>query len=85
MDRKLGRSEGASEELVTYVKDRAGHDLRYAIDSSKLKHELGWEPSLHFEEGIEKTVDWYLANTSWLENVVSGAYEKYYENQYVNR
>jgi dTDP-glucose 4,6-dehydratase len=85
MDRKLSRPEGASEELITFVKDRAGHDLRYAIDSSKLKHELGWEPSLHFEEGIEKTVDWYLANTSWLENVVSGAYEKYYENQYVNR
>jgi dTDP-glucose 4,6-dehydratase len=85
MDRKLGRPEGASEKLITFVKDRAGHDLRYAIDSSKLQKELGWKPSLQFEEGIEKTVDWYLSNTTWLENVVSGAYEKYYENQYVNR
>jgi dTDP-glucose 4,6-dehydratase len=85
MDRKLGRPESTSEKLITFVKDRAGHDLRYAIDSSKLQLELGWQPSLQFEQGIEKTVDWYLANTAWLENVVSGAYEKYYENQYVNR
>ncbi len=85
MDRKLGRTEGTSEKLITFVKDRAGHDLRYAIDSSKLQKELGWKPSLQFEEGIEKTVDWYLANTTWLENVVSGTYEKYYENQYVKR
>jgi dTDP-glucose 4,6-dehydratase len=85
MDRKLGHQEGTSEKLITFVKDRAGHDLRYAIDSSKLHRELGWEPSLQFEEGIEKTVDWYLANTAWLENVASGAYEKYYEKQYVTR
>lgn len=85
MDKKLGRVEGTSEQLITYVKDRAGHDLRYAIDSTKIQRELGWKPSLQFEEGIEKTVDWYLANTDWLENVVSGAYEKYYEKQYQTR
>jgi len=85
MDRKLGNEEGTSEKLITFVKDRAGHDLRYAIDSSKLKKELGWQPSLQFEEGLEKTVEWYLANTAWLENVASGAYEKYYEKQYVSR
>jgi dTDP-glucose 4,6-dehydratase len=85
MDKKLNRIQGTSEKLITFVKDRAGHDLRYAIDSSKLQKELGWSPSLQFEEGIEKTVDWYLANEEWLNNVVSGAYEKYYENQYVNR
>jgi dTDP-glucose 4,6-dehydratase len=85
MDRKLGHPEGSSEKLITFVKDRAGHDLRYAIDSSKLQQELGWQPSLQFEEGIEKTVEWYLANTDWLENVSSGAYEKYYEKQYVSR
>jgi dTDP-glucose 4,6-dehydratase len=85
MDRKLGHPGGSSEKLITFVKDRAGHDLRYAIDSSKLQHELGWQPSLQFEEGIEKTVEWYLDNTAWLENVASGAYEKYYERQYVTR
>ncbi|TKG91891.1 dTDP-glucose 4,6-dehydratase [Puteibacter caeruleilacunae] len=82
VDRLLGREEGASEKLITYVTDRAGHDLRYAIDSTKLKEELGWEPSLQFEEGIEKTVNWYLENETWLENVTSGAYQKYYEEMY---
>jgi len=85
MDRKLDRKPGASAELITYVKDRAGHDLRYAIDSSKIKKELGWLPSLQFEEGLAKTVDWYLANEQWMKNIVSGAYEKYYESQYVKR
>lgn len=85
MDRKLGRNEGESEKLITYVKDRAGHDLRYAIDSSKLQRELGWKPSLQFEEGIEKTIDWYLANEEWLSNVTSGDYLKYYESQYIKR
>ena len=85
MDEKLGRPSGESEKLITYVKDRAGHDLRYAIDATKVKRELGWEPSLQFEEGIEKTIDWYLENTDWLENVTSGDYKKYYENQYVKR
>ncbi len=85
MDRKLGREKGESRELITYVKDRAGHDLRYAIDSTKLQQELGWEPSLQFEEGLEKTVDWYLANEEWLDNVTSGTYLKYYTEQYVNR
>lgn len=85
MDEKLGRLAGESEKLITYVKDRAGHDLRYAIDATKIKRELGWEPSLQFEEGIEKTIDWYLENTDWLENVTSGDYQKYYEQQYVKR
>ncbi len=85
MDKKLDREPGSSEQLITYVKDRAGHDLRYAIDSSKIQRELGWKPSLQFEEGIEKTVEWYLNNTDWLENVSSGAYEKYYEKQYKSR
>ncbi len=85
MDKKLGRSAGTSEKLITYVKDRAGHDLRYAIDSSKLQKELVWEPSLQFEEGIEKTIDWYLDNEEWLDNVTSGDYLKYYEEQYVRR
>ena len=80
VDRMLGRVEGTSERLITYVTDRAGHDLRYAIDSNKLKNELGWEPSLQFEEGIEKTVAWYLNNQEWLENVVSGYYKNYYDN-----
>jgi dTDP-glucose 4,6-dehydratase len=79
MDDKLGRPDGTSEKLITYVTDRAGHDLRYAIDSSKLQNELGWKPSLEFEEGLEKTVDWYLANEDWLNNVTSGDYQKYYE------
>jgi dTDP-glucose 4,6-dehydratase len=85
MDEKLGRPIGESEKLITYVKDRAGHDLRYAIDATKIKNELGWEPSLQFEEGIEKTIDWYLTNTEWLENVTSGDYQKYYEQQYDKR
>lgn len=85
MDRKLGRKPGTSEKLITYVTDRAGHDLRYAIDSTKLKNELGWEPSLQFEEGIEKTIDWYLENTEWLENITSGDYKKYYQEQYGNK
>ena len=85
MDRKLGRGEGESEKLITYVTDRAGHDLRYAIDSSKLQKELGWVPSLQFEEGIDKTVDWYLANQQWLDHVTSGEYQKYYGEMYDNR
>ncbi|SUB88410.1 dTDP-glucose 4,6-dehydratase [Porphyromonas macacae] len=84
-DRLLGRSEGESERLITYVIDRAGHDLRYAIDSTKLKKEIGWEPSLQFEEGIEKTVRWYLDNQTWLDNVTTGDYLKYYESMYRNR
>lgn len=81
-DRLLGRPEGASEKLITYVADRAGHDLRYAIDSRKLKEELGWEPSLQFEEGIEKTVRWYLDNQPWLDDITSGEYAQYYEEMY---
>lgn len=82
MDRKLGRQVGESAKLITFVTDRAGHDLRYAIDSGKLQKELNWEPSLKFEEGLEKTVDWYLANEEWLKNVTSGNYQSYYEKQY---
>ena len=82
MDRKLGRSEGTSQKLITYVTDRAGHDLRYAIDASKIQKELGWEPSLQFEAGLELTIDWYLENVEWLENVTSGAYAQYYSKQY---
>ena len=85
VDRLLGRGEDEDLGLITYVTDRAGHDLRYAIDSTKLQKELGWEPSLQFEEGIEKTVRWYLDNQAWLDNITSGDYEKYYEEQYVNR
>jgi dTDP-glucose 4,6-dehydratase len=85
MDKKLNRTPGDSKKLITYVKDRAGHDLRYAIDSSKLQTELGWTPSLQFEEGLEKTVDWYLQNSEWLNNVTSGDYKKYYEKQYIKR
>ena len=84
MDRLLGRELGASNKLITYVPDRAGHDLRYAIDSSKLKNELGWEPSLQFEEGIEKTVAWYLDNSEWLDNITSGDYQEYYNKMYNN-
>ena len=84
-DRLLGRPEGADMDLITYVTDRAGHDLRYAIDSTKLQRELGWEPSLQFEEGIEKTVRWYLDNQAWLDNVTSGDYQKYYDDMYKNR
>lgn len=85
MDRKLNRAPGSCASLITYVKDRAGHDLRYAIDATKIKDELGWLPSLQFEEGIEKTIDWYLANEEWMNRIVSGDYEKYYEKQYVKR
>lgn len=85
VDRLLGNTEGHSDELITYVTDRAGHDLRYAIDSTKLQRELGWEPSLQFEEGIEKTVRWYLDNQAWMDNITSGDYEKYYEEMYSKR
>ncbi|NQX55211.1 dTDP-glucose 4,6-dehydratase [Pedobacter panaciterrae] len=85
MDGKLKRVAGSSEKLISFVKDRAGHDIRYAIDSSKLQKELDWVPSLQFEEGLEKTVDWYLANTAWLDDVTSGGYLKYYQDQYVKR
>jgi len=85
LDRKLGRPEGESAGLITFVKDRAGHDLRYAIDASKLERDLGWQPSLQFEEGLEKTVDWYLANEGWLNDVTSGHYQQYYEEQYTKR
>jgi len=82
VDRMLGRDEGSSDKLITYVKDRAGHDLRYAIDSAKLKNELGWEPSLQFEEGIEKTIKWYLDNKKWVDRVTSGDYQDYYKKMY---
>jgi dTDP-glucose 4,6-dehydratase len=85
VDRLLGRQEGEDMDLITYVTDRAGHDLRYAINSSKLQRELGWEPSLQFEEGIEKTVRWYLDNQEWMDNVTSGDYQKYYESMYKGR
>lgn len=85
VDRILDRAPGTSDHLITYVTDRAGHDLRYAIDSSKLKNELGWQPSLQFEEGIEKTVRWYLENQAWMDHITSGEYEKYYEEMYCNR
>ena len=82
MDDKLGRTAGKSSELITYVKDRPGHDLRYAIDASKINKELGWSPSVTFEQGLEKTVTWYLDNQEWLKNVTSGNYQKYYDKQY---
>jgi dTDP-glucose 4,6-dehydratase len=82
MDEKLGRVEGASEELITYIKDRPGHDKRYAIDATKINQELGWAPTVTFEEGLEKTIEWYLRNESWLRNVTSGRYQEYYEKQY---
>jgi len=85
VDRLLGREVGSSDNLITYVTDRAGHDLRYAIDSTKLKNELGWEPSLQFEEGIEKTVIWYLENKEWMENITSGDYQEYYKKMYGNQ
>jgi dTDP-glucose 4,6-dehydratase len=85
MDEKLGREKGTSEKLITFVKDRAGHDLRYAIDATKLKNELGWKPSLQFEEGLSKTIDWYLNNSEWLNEVTSGNYQNYYEEQYEKR
>lgn len=85
MDRKLDRPEGTSAQLITYVTDRAGHDLRYAIDAHKIMNELGWQPSLQFEEGLEKTVDWFLTNQAWLDNVTSGNYQSYYQGMYANR
>jgi len=85
MDEKLKREPGSSEKLITFVKDRAGHDLRYAIDSSRIEKELHWKPSLRFEEGLAKTVDWYLENSEWMENVTSGAYQSYYKQQYDKR
>ena len=85
MDKKLNRDKGTSAKLITFVKDRAGHDMRYAIDSSKIQNELGWKPSLQFEEGIEKTVDWYLENERWLNNIMTGKYEQYYDEQYHKR
>jgi len=85
MDDRLGRNAGSSEELISFVTDRAGHDMRYAIDASKLKQELGWVPSITFEEGLAKTVDWYLSNGDWLEEVTSGAYQDYYEDHYGKR
>ena len=85
MDRKLNRPPGETASLITFVADRAGHDLRYAIDASKLKNKLGWQPSLQFEEGLEKTVDWYLSNQDWVKAVTSGAYQHYYKQQYHNR
>jgi dTDP-glucose 4,6-dehydratase len=85
MDEKLGREKGESEKLITFVKDRAGHDMRYAIDATKLKNELGWKPSLQFKEGLSKTIDWYLNNKSWLQNVTTGNYQNYYNTQYHKR
>lgn len=85
MDQKLGRVAGESEQLITYVTDRKGHDLRYAIDATKLERELGWTPSVTFEEGLELTVDWYLKNQNWVEEIVSGEYQEYYNKMYVNR
>ena len=85
MDEKLGRTAGTSLQLITYVKDRPGHDLRYAIDASKINKELGWKPSVTFEEGLERTIDWYLNNENWLNNVTSGNYQAYYNDQYGNR
>jgi len=81
----LNRVEGESEQLITYVTDRAGHDMRYAIDATKLERELSWKPSLQFEEGLEKTVDWYLENSDWIEEVTSGEYREYYEKMYQSR
>jgi dTDP-glucose 4,6-dehydratase len=85
MDEKLGRAKGESEQLITYVKDRPGHDRRYAIDATKLNKELGWTPSVTFEQGLAATIDWYLSNGPWLENVTSGSYQKYYNEMYSNR
>ena len=81
MDQKMGQSEGTSSNLITFVKDRPGHDLRYAIDASKIQNNLGWTPSVFFEEGLSKTIDWYLKNTSWLEHVRSGSYKNYKKNK----
>jgi dTDP-glucose 4,6-dehydratase len=85
MDARLGRTLGESEQLITFVKDRLGHDLRYAIDASRIRDELGWKPTVTFEQGIEKTIEWYLENQEWMERVTTGAYQHYYEEQYGNR
>ena len=85
MDDKLGRNKGESRKLITFVKDRAGHDLRYAIDSSKIEEQLGWKPSIQFEDGLSLTIDWYLSNQEWMDDVTSGDYKSYYLNQYQNR
>ncbi|MFZ1535386.1 MAG: GDP-mannose 4,6-dehydratase, partial [Chitinophagaceae bacterium] len=85
MDEKLGNVMGTSEQLITYIKDRPGHDRRYAIDASKINKELGWKPSVTFEEGLAQTIDWYLENTEWLKHVTSGEYTKYYDLQYAKR
>jgi dTDP-glucose 4,6-dehydratase len=85
MDEKMNRPSGTSEKLIRFVTDRAGHDLRYAINAARIKRELGWEPSLTFEQGLNLTVDWYLSHESWLQHVVSGDYQKYYERQYLHR
>ena len=82
MDQKLGRASGSSAKLITYVKDRPGHDLRYAIDASKIKKELGWSPTLTFEQGLSETIDWYLSNEEWLNSVTTGNYQNYYKSQY---
>jgi len=82
--KKLNRTEGESEKLITYVTDRAGHDMRYAIDATKIKRKLGWEPSITFEKGLELTVEWYLTNSDWLNNITSGDYQNYYKQQYKN-
>ena len=85
MNKKMRWEEGSAEKLITFVTDRAGHDLRYAIDANKIMKELGWEPSLQFEEGLEKTIDWYLSNQEWMDEITSGAYQQYYEHQYAGR
>ena len=85
MDRKLNRNQDQSKKLISFVKDRAGHDKRYAINASKIKRDLGWEPSVKFEEGLENTVDWYLENQTWLDHLTSGSYKDYYHQQYENR
>jgi dTDP-glucose 4,6-dehydratase len=85
MDEKLGRQAGESEKLITYVKDRPGHDRRYAIDATKINKELGWKPSVTFEEGLSETIDWYLQNAEWLKHVTSGEYQNYYEKMYAER
>ena len=82
MDQKLGRAKGSSEKLIIFIEDRPGHDKRYAIDASKLNKELGWTPSVTFEKGLSKTIDWFLENKKWLENVISGDYVEYYQKQY---
>ena len=85
MDQKLGNAPGTSEQLITYVKDRPGHDRRYAIDATKINKELGWEPSVTFEVGLQQTIDWYFNNEEWLKHVTSGAYQHYYKNMYADR